>query len=93
MSNVKKAKDHCGYEAKPVLRTCGNCAAFASDFVTPAWVKTDRDRAYVEDGTYAKQEKNMRCTDHGFATKKLATCRLYRAKPVAPVVAPAQASK
>lgn len=80
--NVKAAKEHCGYEAKPVLPTCGNCGAFASHFEIPAWVKTDYDRERVEDGTYAKVEKNLRCTDHGFPVKKMASCKLWRPKEV-----------
>jgi hypothetical protein len=70
--NVKAAKECCGYEAKPILPTCGNCGAFASDFVIPKWA--------LENGTYVKVEKNLRCTDHGFATKKMAACRLWRPK-------------
>lgn len=78
--SVQAAKEHCGYQAKPEFPTCGNCRAFASDFSIPLWVRADSDRALFEDGTYAKVEKNMRCTDHGFATKKLATCKLWCAK-------------
>lgn len=78
--SVKKAKEHCGYEAKPVLPTCGNCGAFASDFGVPAWVTTNSDLEKFENGTYAKVEKNLRCTDHGFATKKMANCKLWRPK-------------
>lgn len=79
--NPKKAKEHCGYEPKPIFNTCGNCAAFASEFRAPAWAKTEKDLAKFKDGTYAKIECSLRCTDHGFATKKLATCKLWRAKP------------
>lgn len=43
--------------------------------------KEIKDLAKLEDGTYAKNESSLRCTDHGFATKKLATCKLWRAKP------------
>lgn len=82
MMSVKKAKEHCGYEAKPVLPTCGNCGAFASDFEIPAWVTQDADRAKFENGTYAKVEKNLRCVDHGFATKKMASCKLWRAREI-----------
>lgn len=78
--STKEAKEHCGYQAKPTLQTCGNCAAFASNFEIPSWVATDSDRKKFEDGTYAKVEKNLRCTDHGFATKKMAACKLWRAK-------------
>ncbi len=83
MMSVKKAKEHCGYEAKPVLPTCGNCGAFASDFEIPAWAMEsghEDARRRFEDGTHAKVEKNLRCTDHGFATKKMAACKLWRAK-------------
>ena len=81
--SVKAAKQYCGYQAKPVHPTCGNCGAFASDFEIPAWATgpwEDMTRKQFEDGTYAKVEKNMRCTDHGFATKKRATCKLWRSK-------------
>ena len=83
MMSVKKAKEHCGYEAKPVLATCGNCGAFASEFMIPEWALLpgkENTRKQFEDGTYAKVEKNLRCTDHGFATKKMAACKLWRAK-------------
>ena len=75
-----KAKEHCGYDPKPAFPTCSSCAAFASDFDYPSWCKTDGERASFDARGYAKNEKNMRCTDHGFATKKSATCRLWRAK-------------
>ena len=78
--NVRAAKEHCGYEAAPTLPTCGNCGAFASDFVPPTWVKPEELHKW-EDGTYAKVEKNLRCLDHGFSVKKMAACRLWRAKP------------
>ena len=83
MMSVKKAKEHCGYEAKPVLPICGNCGAFASDFEIPAWAMKpgeERARKDFEAGIYAKIEKNLRCTDHGFVTKKMASCKLWRAK-------------
>lgn len=83
MMSAKKAKEHCGYEAKPVLPTCGNCDAFASDLEIPAWAMKpgmEVTRSQFEDGTHAKVEKNPRCTDHGFATKKMAACKLWRAK-------------
>ncbi len=32
--------------------------------------------AFVSD--FEKVEKNLRCVDHGFTTKKMATCRLWR---------------
>jgi hypothetical protein len=81
--SVKAAKEHCGYQAKPVLPTCGNCGAFASDFEVPDWAKKPGEE-YIckkfESGEYAKVEKNLRCTDHGFATKKMASCKLWRPK-------------
>ena len=81
--SVKAAKEHCGYQAKPVLPTCGNCGAFASEFKIPAWAMEpghEDARKQFESGNYAKVEKNLRCTDHGFATKKMAACKLWRAK-------------
>jgi len=76
--SVNKAKEHCGYEEKPVRNVCGNCAAFASDFVYPTWVNTEQKRKWFDEDGYSKTEKNMRCTDHGFAVKKTAVCRLWR---------------
>jgi len=81
--NVKAAKEYCGYEAKPVLPTCRNCGAFASDFEIPEWAMEpgkERTREQFENGTYAKVEVNLRCTDHDFAAKKMAACRLWRPK-------------
>lgn len=85
MLPVKKAKAHCGYEAKPVFQTCGNCGAFASDSVLPKWMaeKVNASEKDWDGREYTVEnhgvEKNMRCTDHGFATKKMATCKLWRA--------------
>lgn len=80
--NVKKAKEHCGYQPKPILPTCGNCAAFASDMVVPQWF-AEQHPSGIAHGTpiseYA-QEKNLLCTDHGFATRKMATCKLWKQK-------------
>lgn len=93
MMPVKKAKAHCGYEAKPVFQTCGNCGAFASDKVLPAWMqeKADTGKKDWDGSEYTVEkhgvEKNLRCTDHGFATKKMATCKLWRAALASPVTA------
>jgi hypothetical protein len=78
MMSPKKAKEHCGYIAKPEHNTCSNCGAFASDFIYPIWVVSEADRAKYDIMRYAKLEKNLRCTDHGFAVKKTATCGLWR---------------
>ena len=78
--SVKKAKERCGYDAKPAFKTCGTCGAFASSFEYPEWCKGDVQRSYYDLRGYAKVEKNLRCADHGFATKKGATCRLWRAR-------------
>ncbi|MFY7914559.1 MAG: hypothetical protein ACOVPA_07800 [Rubrivivax sp.] len=75
----KQAKEHCGYQEKPVRNSCSNCAAFASDMEYPTWCKTPEEQADFDRKRYAKIEKNMRCTDHGFAVKKLALCNLWRA--------------
>jgi hypothetical protein len=76
--SIADAKHHCGYNPKPTPPQCGNCDAFRSDFVYPGWVKgADAERDFDARG-YAKVEKAMRCADHGFATKKTATCRLWK---------------
>ena len=97
MLSTKKAKEHCGYSAKPLLPTCGSCGAFASDKVVPAWMLLElktcgvlrihsnsgasREFSMVEEVPEAyKVEAAMRCTDHGFATKKMAACKLWRLK-------------
>lgn len=80
MMTPKRAKEHCGYEPKPVLPTCGNCAAFTSDWVVPEWfAKMHPDgTAHGKPLTEYAQEKNLRCSDHGFAIKKMASCKLFR---------------
>lgn len=75
----KKAKEHCGYEEKPMRSACGNCAAFASDFEYPTWCQTPGERENFDRNNYAKTEKNIRCTDHGFVVKKRGLCKLWRA--------------
>lgn len=90
----KEAKERCGYQAKPVHPACANCGAFASDLQVPAWMVGEfeqegvlrihagasmriyKDLAEVPD--HLKVEKNLRCTDHGFAIKKTAVCALHR---------------
>ena len=87
MSGTKEIKANCGYQANPTQPTCANCAAFASDMVVPAWaLKPEREDALekFESGEYAKEEKNLRCTVHGFATKKKATCNDWRSKQSGP---------
>ena len=81
-SEVKKAKDHCGYEPKPVLPVCVNCAAFRREMVTPAWLVKNYPDGELGGNplSYYAQEKNLRCADHGFAVKKMATCRLFKEK-------------
>lgn len=93
----KKAKEHCGYSSKPSLPVCGNCGAFSSELVAPAWMLREianKGELRVYGGGEGasvvksaeeipdsyKVEAGMRCTDHGFATKKTAACRLWRAK-------------
>jgi len=36
------------------------------------------DRAKFENGTFAKQEKNIRCAAYGFAVKKTALCKMWK---------------
>jgi hypothetical protein len=81
--SVKKAKEQCGYEEKPVRASCSNCKAFASDMEYPSWCKTQAERSEFDSKGYAKLEKNMRCIDHGFAVKKLGLCRLWGPKVAA----------
>jgi hypothetical protein len=82
MLSVKKAKEHCGYQAKPVHQTCSNCAAFASERILPKWMEGEIN--YRVNGPYTVEangiEKNLRCADHGFAVKKTSTCRLWKAQ-------------
>ena len=80
--SVSKAKEHCGYKAKPVFNTCANCGSFKSEMKLPEWMA---ERGKDWDGTQFTVEndgveKNMRCTDDGFSTKKTATCNLWREK-------------
>lgn len=80
----KKAREHCGYQAKPRTDICSTCGAFAMDMMVPKWVTEPGNESYLvkfENGTYKKLEKNIRCTDHGFVVKKTARCNLWR--PVA----------
>jgi hypothetical protein len=93
--NIKQAKEHCGYSPKPVLPTCGNCGAFASEMKVPAWMEREFNSSgslniyiagfrtfttleSVPDGL--RIESNLLCADHGFAIKKMASCKLWRAK-------------
>lgn len=77
--SIKKAKESCGYEAKPFRQQCGNCGSFRSDFVIPEWaIRNTIDRSKFENGTFAKQEKNLRCAAYGFAVKKTALCKMWR---------------
>lgn len=81
MMTVKQAKEHCGYQEKPTLPTCGNCGGFASEKQLPAWmIQANAERLNRMPYTVEAQgvEKNMRCLDHGFATRKTAGCRLFR---------------
>lgn len=92
---TKEAKELCGYQAKPVHKTCSNCASFTSVMVLPAWMlkslNDDGEIRIYDNGArkYCSEEEvpeaykiegKMRCTDHGFATKKTATCNMWRAK-------------
>jgi len=81
---VKQAKEHCGYEAKPIRQMCANCEAFRSDFVIPEWARSNKAIVRTfKDGRRAKIEKNCRCADHGFSVKKQAVCRLWKPKEAA----------
>lgn len=86
MSPVKQAKAHCGYEERPVHQTCGNCGAFSSELALTARMVGKVHWLTKEPYTVEKNgvEKNLRCSDHGFAVKKTANCKLWRAKPEKP---------
>ena len=74
----KEAKKAVGYEDKPVLTVCMNCKGFTADKVLPKWM------AY---GGYDVQvygvEKNMRCTFHSFAVKKMGSCLSFSKREAA----------
>lgn len=84
MMTVKAAKEHCGYQDKPVLQTCGNCGAFASTMKLATWMEERNAETGQEEYTVEKNgvEKDLRCADHGFAVKKMAACKLWRSKAV-----------
>lgn len=79
--SAKKAKEHCGYVAKPERQTCSNCGAYRSSMEYPSWVGRDEGtmtEAEYDQYGYSKREKKIHCVDHGFAVKKTATCDLWR---------------
>lgn len=86
--STKKSKEQSGYQEKPILPVCGNCQAFTSEMQLPAWME-ERNRS--GEGVYFKSgelytiekngvEKNLRCSDHGFAIKKMASCNSFKAR-------------
>lgn len=78
----KKAKELCGYQAKPVQQTCGNCAAFAFDKIIPDWLLADGRTSYCGRPISVEEfgvTKNQRCTAFAFATKRSATCNEWKA--------------
>lgn len=85
-TNVKKAKEDCGYEERPFQEMCSNCGAFSSEMILPAWMiernKTIEEAKlkYVEIYTVEKNgvEKNLQCADHGFAVKRTSRCAKWR---------------
>lgn len=75
-----EAKAHCGYQDKPVQRICSTCGSFAFDMDYPKWVLERVAEGRDKEPIGAPIECRLRCTDHGFATKKTATCRLWRVR-------------
>lgn len=76
----KKAKEYSGYQEKPVLPVCWNCQAFTSEMQLPAWMEERNrsgERYTIEENGI---EKNLRCSDHGFAIKKMASCNSFKAR-------------
>lgn len=84
----KKAKEYCGYQEKPAIPVCGNCQSFTSEMLLPAWME---ERNKSGEGVYFSRgemytiekngvEKNLRCADHGFAVKKMASCNSFKAR-------------
>ncbi len=71
MSKQSIAKENQGYVAKPTWPVCGNCASYASEFVTepPAFGF----------GEWAR-EINVRCTIGGFKVGKSGTCKRHAEK-------------
>ena len=82
MSKTLKLKAEVGYSEKPVLPICSNCVEFTSDRVLPEWMiernASEMGRLDDPDNQYTVEkngvEKNLRCTRHGFAVKKMASC-------------------
>lgn len=82
-----KLKSDCGYLEKPPQQNCSTCAHFTFEKILPAWMldqnKSD-DKTCVSDEPFTVErngvEKNLRCSLHGFAVKKLARCNSWKAK-------------
>jgi hypothetical protein len=91
---VSKAKQQCGYTQAPILPVCMNCAAFRSEMTVPAWMRRELESTGVISLNYGEEkfssenevpdkhrvESKMRCADHGFAVKKMASCNSFRPK-------------
>lgn len=59
------------------MPTCANCQHFTSELRLPAWM-----RQYPEKYTLEKDgvESGLKCTMHGFAVKRVATCAMFERK-------------
>ncbi len=83
MKTVNEKKAACGYTPKLIPGTCGNCAHFSLDRVLTPWMLESNEKRAMQSpqwrsGEYTAEkhgvEKNLRCTKHGFAVKKMGAC-------------------
>ena len=88
MSKVSEKKAACGFRDKAVPKTCMNCTHFASERALTPWMeqsnaaqKAKAEQWRLPEYTVEQHgvEKNIRCTKHGFAVKKLSDCNDHSA--------------
>ena len=88
MIEIGEKKAACGFRDKAVPKTCATCTHFASDRVLHPWMERSnaaqiglpekwRPKLYTVEQHGI--EKNLRCTKHGFAVKKMSACNDYSA--------------
>lgn len=82
MSTIAEKKAACGYIPKCVPSTCSNCAGYTAERVFPEWMEQSNARRGRADYTIEEHgiEKNLRCTRHGFAVKKMGVCNDWAPK-------------